>query len=67
MTPPPDTKFPNRLAYVLKLRGDATRDAIGGRLENLVTGQRIEFGSGAELLDAIARELDASASDGAAD
>ena len=67
MTPQPDTKFPNRLAYVLKLRGDATRDAIGGRLENLVTGQRLEFGSGAELLAAIARELDASSSDGAAD
>jgi len=63
----PESKFPNRRAYVLKLRSDATRDAIAGRLENLVTGQRIEFGSGRELLDAIAREIDASASDGAAD
>lgn len=63
----PETKFPNRQAYVLKLRGDATRDAIAGRLENLVTGQRLEFGSGRELLDAIAREIDASSSDGAAD
>ena len=62
-----DTKFPNRLAYVLKLRGDATCDAIAGRLENLVTGQRLEFGSGRELLDALAREMDASSSDGAAD
>ena len=52
---------------MLKLRSDATRDAIAGRLENLVTGQRIEFGSGRELLDAIAREIDASASDGAVD
>jgi hypothetical protein len=63
----PESKFPNRLAYVLKLRGDATRDAIAGRLENLVTGQRVEFGSGRELLDAIAREIGASSSDGAAD
>jgi len=67
MTPQSDTKFPNRLAYVLKLRGDSTGDAIGGRLENLVTGQRLEFGSGAELLAAIARELAASSSDGATD
>jgi hypothetical protein len=63
----PETKFPNRLAYVLKLRGDATRDAIVGRLENLVTGQRLEFESGRELLDAIACEMDASSSDVAAD
>jgi hypothetical protein len=62
-----ESKFPNRLAYVLKLRGDATRDAIGGRLENLVTGRRLEFGSGRELLDAIAHEIDASSSDAAAD
>jgi hypothetical protein len=62
----PESKFPNRLAYVLKLRGDVTRDAIAGRLENLVTGQRLEFGSGGELLAAIAREIDASNSDTAA-
>ena len=67
MSVPPESKFPNRLAYVLKLRGDATRDAIAGRLENLVTGQRLEFGSGRELLDAIAREIDARFTDGAAD
>lgn len=63
----PESKFPNRLAYVLKLRGDASRDAIAGRLENLITGRRLEFGSGRELLDAIAREIDASSLDGAAD
>jgi hypothetical protein len=62
-----ESKFPNRLAYVLKLRGDATPDAIAGRLENLVTGQRLEFGSGRELLDAIAREIDSISSDCAAD
>jgi hypothetical protein len=63
----PETKFPNRLAYVLKLRGDATRDAIVGRLENLITGQRLEFASGRELLDVIAGEIDASSSDDTAD
>jgi hypothetical protein len=62
-----ESKFPNRLAYVLKLRGDTTRDAIAGRLENLVTGQRLEFGSGRELLDAITREIDSISSDAAAD
>jgi len=67
MSPQPESKFPNRLAYVLKLRGDATPDALAGRLENLVTGQRLEFGSGRELLDAIAREIGASSSDAAAD
>ena len=67
MSPQPESKFPNRLAYVLKLRGDATPDALAGRLENLVTGQRLEFGSGRELLDAIAREIDASSADAAAD
>jgi hypothetical protein len=67
MPAPPESKFPNRLAYVLKLRADATREAIAGRLENLVTGQRLEFGSGRELLEAIAREIDAGSADGAAD
>jgi hypothetical protein len=67
MSPQLESKFPNRLAYVLKLRGDATPDAIAGRLENLVTGHRLEFGSGRELLDAIAREIDSISSDAAAD
>jgi len=63
MPAPPESKFPNRLAYVLKLRGDATRDAIAGRLENLVTGQRLAFASARELLDAIAHELTTGAGD----
>ena len=67
MSIPPESKFPNRLAYVLKLRADATRDAIAGRLENVVTGQRADFASARELLDAIAREIDASSSAGAAE
>ena len=35
-----EPKYPNRRAYVLKLRGDAKPDALAGRLENLVTGSR---------------------------
>ena len=62
-----EPKVPNRLSYVLKLRGDATPDALVGRLVNLVTGQRLEFESGRELLDAIAREVDANSPDAAAD
>lgn len=53
----PETKYPNRRAYVLKVRGDATPDTLAGRLENLVTGQQREFASGSELLDSIARDL----------
>lgn len=59
----PETKFPNRLSYVLKLRSDATPEAPAGRLENIVTGRRLEFGSARELLEAIAREIEAGESD----
>jgi hypothetical protein len=59
----PETKFPNRLSYVLKLRRDTTPDAPAGRLENIVTGRRLEFGSARELLEAIAREIEAGESD----
>lgn len=54
----PDSKYPNRRAYVLKLRSDARPENLTGRIENLVTGKQNEFASGGELLDAIARELD---------
>jgi len=67
MSRPDESKYPSRLSYVLKLRAEATADALVGRLENLVTGQRLEFGSGRALLDAIAREIDARSADGAAD
>ena len=55
----PEIKYPSRCAYVLKMRGDARRGALAGRLENLVTGRQLEFASGRELLDAIAAELEA--------
>ena len=50
----PESKYPNRRAYVLKLRGDATPEALAGRLENLVTGRQHEFASAEELLASIA-------------
>ena len=52
-----DSKYPTRRAYVLKLRGDSKPDALAGRLENLVTGQRREFASARELLECIAGDL----------
>ena len=55
------SKYPNRRAYVLKLRADATPSALAGRIENFVTGQQIEFASAHELLQSIARELEPAA------
>ena len=52
-----DSKYPSRLAYVIKLRSDATPDALAGRLENLVTGRRGEFTSAHELLRLIAGDI----------
>jgi len=54
----PESKYPNRRAYVLKVRNDANPDALAGRLENLVTGRQREFASGRELLESIARDLE---------
>ena len=53
----PETKYPSRRAYVVKIRSDAGPETLAGRLENLVTGRQLEFASGRELLDAIAAEL----------
>ena len=55
----PETKYPTRRAYVLKLRGDAKGDALAGRPENLVTGAQREFATGHELLESIASDLTA--------
>ena len=63
----PESKYPNRRAYVLKLRGDATPEAISGRLENLVTGRQREFASGDELLESIADDLELGAAEHPAD
>jgi hypothetical protein len=60
MTLNPESKYPNRRAYVLKLRSDALPGALCGRIENVVTGELHEFTSGHELLEALAGDLLAS-------
>ena len=57
----PETKYPSRRAYVVKVRKDAQPEALVGRVENVVTGQSREFSSGGELLDSIASDLAANA------
>ncbi len=61
MTLNPESKYPNRRAYVLKVRSDAKPGALAGRLENLVTGEQREFASGNELLESIAVDLEVKA------
>ena len=61
MTLNPESKYPTRRAYVVKVRADAKPDALSGRLENLVTGQQRDFASGQELLESIASDLQATA------
>ena len=51
------SKYPTRRAYVVKLRSDATPDALSGRLENLVTGRRGEFKTAHELLRMITGDI----------
>jgi len=63
----PESKYPSRRAYVVKMRSDARPDTLAGRLENLVTGAQREFTSGYELLESIASDLAASAGDPTAD
>jgi len=57
----PESKFPSRRTYVLKVRGDATPGAIAGRLENVVTGRQRDFVSETELLESLASDLRESA------
>ena len=57
MTLRTDAKYPNRRAYVLKLRSEATPGALSGRLENLVTGRQCEFASAPELLEMIEGDI----------
>ena len=56
----PESKYPTRRAYVVKVRNDAQPNALAGRLENLVTGAQREFSSGGELLEWIAGDLNMS-------
>jgi len=48
---------------VLKLRSDASSDALAGRLENIVTGRQHTFESARELLDSLASEFVSNASE----
>ena len=57
----PETKFPSRRTYVLKVRADAKPGALAGRLENVVTGRQRDFASEAELVDSLGRDLGESA------
>lgn len=57
MTLSTDSKYPNRRAYVVNLRSDATAASLVGRLENLVTGRRREFTSARELLSLIVGDI----------
>ena len=59
----PESKYPSRRAYVLKLRSDAKPDALAGRLENRVTGRQREFACGRERLDSIASDCAADVSE----
>lgn len=63
----PESKYPNRRSYVLKLRGNATPGALAGRLENLVTGRQREFASAEELLAAVVSDLESAAAERSAD
>ncbi len=56
-----ESTFPNRRAYVLKLRSDARPDTLAGRIENLVTGDQTEFVSSSALIACLARDLEAAA------
>lgn len=67
MTLNPESKYPTRRAYVVKVRSDAGPDALSGRLENLVTGQQRDFASDQELLESIKSDLQATAYKHAAD
>lgn len=55
----PESKYPSRRTYVVKVRSDAKAGALAGRLENLVTGRSLEFATGEELLDSLAHDLTA--------
>jgi hypothetical protein len=57
----PESKYPSRRAYVVKMRSDAKPGELAGRVENVVTGRSHEFASGRELLESIASDLEVNA------
>jgi len=54
----PESRYPSRRTYVVKMRSDAPPGTLAGRVENLVTGGQREFSSGRELLESIAADLE---------
>lgn len=63
----PESKYPTRRAYVVKLQNDATPATLVGRVENLVTGHQRDFACAGELLRAISADLAVSAGSQAED
>ncbi|MCP1444772.1 hypothetical protein J3D54_003904 [Pseudomonas sp. GGS8] len=63
----PESKYPNRRSYVVKLRSDAMPGALVGRLENLVTGRQSKFSSAEALLESIDSDLASAAGEHASD
>lgn len=61
----PESKYPSRRTYVVKLRSDAAPGALVGRLENLVTGRQREFSSAEALLESIDSDLTSAADEDA--
>lgn len=53
----PDSKYPNRRAYVIKVSSDASPDALSGRVENLLTCVQHDFTSSHELIELIRADL----------
>lgn len=56
----PETRYPTRRTYVLKLRSDAVPGALIGRLENVVTGRQWDFANEQDLVESIERDVSAS-------
>ena len=55
-----DPKYPNRRAYVVKIRSDATPGTLRGRVENLLSCEQREFASALELIELIEADLHVS-------
>lgn len=61
--------YPSARSYVLQLHRHAAppHDRIAGRLENMASGRRFDFGNGAELLACLAHDLARGALEAQAD
>lgn len=57
MAPNTDARYPSRLTFVVKLRGDSGPGELRGRVENLLSCEQREFVSAPELIALIEAEL----------